>query len=394
MGTDFTAELKSLGHRVEVLTGFPNYPEGRLYEGHRLAPVKREVIGGTPVTRVVLYPSHDHSAWRRILNYATFASTATVLGIPTTRRPDVILAYHPPGTIGPTAVALSHFHGAPLVYHIQDLWPDSLASSRMFTSRLGLGVIGNMMKFVYGQSAAIIVISNGFKRTLVERGVPEKKVHVVHNWASDSIGCRASQRSGATPTKGTFDIVYAGNMGAAQGLASVLDAAAILESTAPAIRFVFIGEGLEKAALRQTAHKRRMRNVTFRAQMPPAAIGETLSAADALLVHLRDDALFHITIPSKVQAYLAAGRPILAGVLGDASRLIDRAGAGIACLPENPQSIAEAAVRLQQLDPSTRRQMGLAGRSYFERHLTMKAGVASIEDILVSAARSAAGGAR
>lgn len=386
MGVDFTTELQSRGHRVQVLTGFPNYPGGRLYEGYRLSPIRRELVGDTPVIRVALYPSHDRSAWKRILNYASFASSAATLGVVSTRRPDVILAYHPPGTIGLPAVALAQYHRSPFVYHILDMWPDALKATGMFTSRAGLGAVGTMMNLVYRRSAALVVSTHGFKRTLIERGVPERKVHTVYNWAPDEIAGGAPQTTHAAADTDTFDIIFAGNMGAAQGLAAVLDAAKLVESIAPDVRFIFVGAGVEKPALEQAAMKQRLSNVVFLPPVPRASVGDILLSSDALLVHLRDDDLFRITIPSKVQAYLAAGRPILGGVRGEAARLIRAARAGIVCLPDNPRSIAEAALRLRQFDPSTRRKMGLNGRSFFERHLSLKAGVTNIERVLVDAA--------
>ena len=133
-GLPFARELSRRGHAVEVLTGFPNYPGGKLYPGYRLRPWQREVLDGIPVHRVALYPSHDGSAVRRTANYASFALSAAVAGPFLVRKPDVVYVYHPPATVGLPALVFRALRGCPVVYDVQDLWPDSVASSRMVGS--------------------------------------------------------------------------------------------------------------------------------------------------------------------------------------------------------------------------------------------------------------------
>ncbi len=218
-GLSFAKKLADHGHQVEVLTGFPNYPGGRLYPGYSLRPWRVEVIDGIRINRVPLYPSHDKSGLRRIANYASFALSAATIGLCLVQRPDVIYCYHPPATVGLAAVALSTFKHCPFVYDIQDLWPDTVAASGMLRSRSALAVIDAWCRWIYSRADHITVLSPGFKRRLVERGVPDRKITVVYNW-SDESKIRRVNRDEALAISlgmaGRFNLTFAGTMGLVQ----------------------------------------------------------------------------------------------------------------------------------------------------------------------------------
>ena len=181
-GLEFAKALVQRGHDVEVLTGFPNYPGGRVYAGYRVAFRQREEMDGVPVTRVALYPSHDSSAAGRTANYLSFALTAASIGACSVTRPDVAWVYHPPATAAFPAMVLKTLRGVPFVLDVQDLWPDTLAATGMVSNRFALGVAGRFCAAAYRSAARIAVLSPGFKRLLVARGVPEWKIDVVYNW--------------------------------------------------------------------------------------------------------------------------------------------------------------------------------------------------------------------
>ncbi|MFA5276610.1 MAG: glycosyltransferase family 4 protein, partial [Candidatus Omnitrophota bacterium] len=184
-GLPFARELSMLGHEVQVLTGFPNYPGGRIYDGYKIKFFQREMLEGIPVFRVPLYPSHDNNPLRRIANYASFAFSAASLGIFGIKRPDVIHAYHPPATIGLPALFLHMAYHAPFVYDIQDLWPDTLAATGMVNNKLILRLVGKWCNLIYSQAAKIVVLSPGFKEELIKRGVSEHKIEVIYNWCEE-----------------------------------------------------------------------------------------------------------------------------------------------------------------------------------------------------------------
>ena len=384
-GMAFARALRERGHEVRVLTGFPNYPGGKLYPGYRVRPWQREQIDGIPLLRVPLYPSHGHSAAGRIANYASFALSAALASV-FVQRPDVVYAYHPPATIGLPAECMRLLRGVPFVYDIQDLWPDSVSASNMMNHQGALRILNRWCGFLYRRAARIVVLSPGFKATLAARGVPQEKIEVVYNWCDEqALGAMAGAPV-ALGTEEEFHIVFAGTLGVAQALDAVLEAARICAVTVPRARFVFIGAGVEAERIERAAAAMALPNVRFLPRQPMNTIGRYLAAADALLVHLKDDPLYRITIPSKTQAYLAAGKPILMGVKGDAAALILRSGAGVVCEPNHPASIARAVEQLAAAGAHRLAEMGEAGRAFYARELSLAAGVDRFERIFADAA--------
>ncbi len=380
-GLLFARELANRGHEVEVLTGFPNYPGGKLYPGYRIRPWVREHIDGVRVLRVALYPSHSNSGFQRALNYVSFALSAALIGTALIKQPDVVYVYHPPITVGFAGAVIGFLRKTPFVYDIQDLWPDTVASTGMMSNQKALGLLGKLCKFVYRRAAHITVLSRGFKEQLAGRGVPADKIEVIYNWC-DETGfkdkCGAITRLGAA---NHFSILFAGTMGRAQGLDSVMHAAQICRTTVPSAEFLFMGGGVDRARLEGMAEKMELDNVKFLPRQPMHAMGGILAGADALLVHLKDDPLFRITIPSKTQAYLAAGKPILMAVHGDAADLVRRACAGVVCEPGNPHSIAAAVKDLVDTSSEQLAQMGCDGRAFYDSELSLSIGVDKFERI-------------
>lgn len=375
-GLLFARALRDNGHEVDVITGFPNYPGGRLYQGYRMRFRRREEIDGVSVLRVPLYPSHDSSGVHRALNYVSFAISAVMIGLPLVRKPDVIYAYHPPLTVGLAAGVAGRLKRAPFVLDVQDLWPDTLASTGMVRSKAALRFVGGLCRWVYGRAAAIIVLSSGFRSALVARGVPQTKIDVIYNWA-DEAQLRLEHNEQIAKRMGAgerFNVVFAGTMGAAQDLGNVLEAAKLLETSDPQVQFVFVGSGIEAESLPRLADSMLVRNVLFFPRMPVAEVGQVLDAADVLLVHLADDPLFEITIPGKTQAYLSVGKPVLMVVRGDAAELVRASRGGITCEPGDPMALANSVRRFARFSPSQLEEMGRLGREFYQSELSLKEG--------------------
>jgi glycosyltransferase involved in cell wall biosynthesis len=383
-GLVFAKELVRRGHQVEVLTGFPNYPGGKLYPGYRVRLWQRECIDGIAVLRVPLYPSHGRSVLGRIANYMSFAFSAA-LGSAFVARPDLVYVYHPPATIGLAALAAKMFYRIPIVYDIQDLWPDSVATSGMMGNRRILQMLHRWCQLIYRKSERIVVLSPGFKATLMERGVAEEKIEVIYNWSDE----RALGASDGPPVvlgaPGEFTVLFAGTMGVAQALDTVLDAARLCMDAVPRARFVLIGGGIDRKRLERRAAELELTNLCFLPRQPGSEIGRYLSAADVLLVHLRKDPLYLITIPSKTQAYLAAGKPILMAVEGDAAALVQRSGAGFTCEPGSPERLAEAVAEMASFSAERLDEMGQAGRDFYLRELSLVEGVNRFERVFAAA---------
>lgn len=381
-GLLFARELVSRGHEVEVLTGFPNYPGGKIYPGYQIRPWVREKLDGIDVLRVALYPSHNNSGLQRIFNYASFAISAAVFGTALIRKPDVMYVYHPPITTGFAAAVIGFIRRTPYVYDIQDLWPDTVAASGMMSNAATLGLLGRLCKFVYRRASHITLLSPGFKEILARRGVPPEKIDVIYNWCDETTihpttpDLELASRLGLSDC---FKVMFAGTMGTAQALDSVLDAAALCRKTLPNVQFVFVGGGVDRNRLEKKAGDLGLSNVRFLPRQPMSAMGAILGLADVLLVHLKDHPLFSITIPSKTQAYMASGKPLLMAVRGDAAQLVAQSGGGLVCEPENPKSIADTIAHFAGMSPEERHSMGEAGKIFYDEQLSLKVGVTKFE---------------
>jgi len=377
-GLLFAQKLQELGHEVEVVTGFPNYLEGKIYAGYRQSWCQRETINGVRVARVPLYASHDSSAFKRLLNYFSFAASSCLYGIFMSRKADVIYVYHPPMTVGVSGALIGWFRRTPFVYDIQDLWPDTLKATGMIGNPRILKVAGVVCNWIYRRASHIVVLSPGFRTLLAKRGVPEKKMSVIYNWC-DEAGLQVPVDATADLSfmDGRFNVVFAGNMGKAQALESVVLAAKLVAVEDNCVQFVLVGGGVEVENLKALCASHGVGNLRFIPRMPMKEVGAVLARADALLVHLKDDSLFSITIPSKTQAYLAVGRPLVMAVRGDAADLVREANAGVVAVPENPDSLAQGVLRLARLPAHEREAMGRNAAQFYKDKLSLSVGVAA-----------------
>ena len=378
-GLPFAKALKDRGHDVEVLTGFPNYPGGKLYLGYSVRLWQRELTDGIRVNRVALYPSHDRSGLKRMANYLSFGACAALLGPLLVNKPDVIYVYNLV-TLGPAAYLLRFFYGCPIVYDIQDIWPDSVVNSGMMHGSFILKMMERGCGFLYSLATRIVVLSTGFKKKLASQGIPSDRITVIYNWCDEDAIGNAPSKS-LEDVNNRFKIVFAGTMGKVQALDAVLEAAELILNDYSGIQFIFVGGGVEVKHLKQKVSDKGLSNVTFLSQRPMAEIGSILQLADVLLVHLKDDPLFSITIPSKTQAYMAVGKPILIGVRGDAADLVREAKAGVCCQPENPRSIADAVIYLYEMPSDQLKTMGKNARDFYESRLSQRAGVDAFERV-------------
>jgi glycosyltransferase involved in cell wall biosynthesis len=382
-GLPLAKAFRDRGHEVEVLTGFPNYPGGQVYPGYRIRPWQSETVDGIAVKRVALYPSHDGSGWRRVLNYGSFATSTAVLGPLLVKRPDVVYVCNLV-TLVRTARWLRTLMGCPVVVDILDLWPDAVLHSNMLKSPLLLSLLSKWCFSEYARADRLVAVSPGTKRLLCERGIAQDRIDLIPNWCDEteiSVPPPDPELARQWGFEGRFNVVFAGTMGKGQALDAVLDAARRLADTCPEVLFTFIGGGIEVEHLRAAAAGAA--NVQFIPRQPASEIGAFLALADVLLVHLQAAPFYETVIPSKVQAYMYCGKPILAGMRGDATQLVQEAGAGMGCEPENPESIAAAVMALRDLPRDGLEAMGASGRRYYDEHLAMRVGVASLERALL-----------
>jgi glycosyltransferase involved in cell wall biosynthesis len=389
-------DLAARGHEVTAITGIPNYPIGRVYDGYRLRPWPQvEQMDGVRVVRVPLFPDRSRLAFKRAANYASFALSAAAFGPWMSGPADVMWVHHPPLTVALPAMAISKLRRIPIVYEIQDLWPETLAATGMVRSSRALAAVGWGAKQMYRWADRITVISPGFRANLIGKGVPEEKIEVMPNWADEDVyrpvppSPDLAARLGLS---GRFNILYAGNMGPAQDLDNVLNAAAMLRDL-PDLQFVLVGEGVDRDRLRERARREVLQNVLFLERIPAEEISGLAAISEAMLVHLGTDRLFEITIPSKTLSALACGRPILTVSRGDPANVVVDSGAGVACPPGNSGALAAAVRDLHAMAPGRRAVMAQAARTHFLANFTRARLVPRYERLLESLA-SAEGGKR
>ncbi|EQA14797.1 glycosyltransferase family 4 protein [Glaesserella parasuis] len=382
-GLAFAKELQKQGHQVQVLTGFPNYPGGKIYEGYQLKFFQKENIDGISILRVPLYPSHDNSSLRRIFNYISFALMAIIFGIFFTKKSDVIYTYHPPLTVGVVAIIIKFFRKIPVIYDIQDLWPDTLKATGMINNDKILSIINIVCHTVYKYVDHIVVLSPGFEKILIKRNVPSNKITVIYNWCNentlDAFSELKSQFKQLMENK--FNIVFAGNMGKAQALDSIIDVAKNLNESYPRIQFVMVGKGTETERLKERVINENIKNIIFIPQQPMSEVGAILQASDALLVHLKKDELFKITVPSKTQAYMSIGKPIIMAVEGDAADLVINSDCGKVAIPEDILSISKAIIDIYSLSKEEQARLAKNAKAFYAAKLSIQEGTKKFIDV-------------
>ena len=371
--------LAKRGYEVKVLTAYPQYPGGKLYPKYKMRPWMRETMDGISVLRVPIYPSHDTNPIRRIWTYISFMLAASTIGATLIGDADIIYLYEPPPTNGVASLILKHLRGAPIVHHIADMWPETVLSSGMlprhgFALRTANAIIGRFCRFLYRQAAVMSVLSPGFKRLLVDRGVPEDKIVISYNWADEELFHPMPRDDGLADElgfTGRFNFVYAGNIGPMQDLDNLVKAAAIVHIKDPRIQVVIIGTGPHERMVKALAEDVGAHNVRFIARRDYREMPRINALADVLLVHLKDLPFLAATIPSKTQVSLACGRPVLIAVRGDAADVVKAAKAGIAVAPGDPKELADAMLRFAGLPQEELDLMGRRGRDYYTRELSL-----------------------
>jgi glycosyltransferase involved in cell wall biosynthesis len=362
--------LVERGLHVEVLTGKPNYPQGVIYDGYRAWGCTTESRGGASVYRVPLVPRGQQNPVRLGLNYLSFVLSGMLFGPRLLRRtkPEVIFVYGvSPILQGIPAIFMGWLKGCPVVLWVQDLWPESLSATGYLKSKPALKLVEVIVRLIYRHVDLILVQSEPFLALVgnLAGGTPVKYhpnsgPKVVSNSTGDTAPVIPELDSG-------FSVLFAGNIGSAQSVEVIVEAADLLTAYED-IRFVVLGDGSRREWMLRQAQRRKLTNLHLPGRFPVHTMGRIMRKASALLVTLADRPIFAATVPSKVQAYLAAGRPIIACLRGEGARLVTAAGAGLAVPAEDGRALAEAVLELRAMSATERDKMGERGRDYFDEH--------------------------
>lgn len=354
------------GHSVTVVTEVPNHPAGVVRPEFRHSLWRRRTVDGVDVLHLWVAASPVKSRTRRLWFYGTYALGATLAGLALGGRHDVLYATSPPLTTGAAALAISRLRGLPLVFEVRDLWPESAVALGELTSAAAVRWATRLEEACYHRARRVVVVTRTIQDSLLARGLPADQVTLIPNGASTALhrfsadGRERVRRELGVETD--FLVVYAGLFGVAQGLDVVLEAARALANR-PDVRFLLIGEGPEKARLQERVRDLGLSQVRLLDERPCDQIHAVLSAADAVVVPLRDLPVFRGAVPSKIFDAWACRRPVLLSAQGEGADLVREVGGGLCIPPERPDALARAVLALRD-DPAGRGAMGERGHDY------------------------------
>lgn len=363
------------GHEVTILTGVPNYPSGEVFPEFRRSPASFDRFEGSPVVRVPM-SSRGTSRAQLVLNYVTFAISAAIIGAWRLRgrRFDVIFVYEPsPITVGVPGMVLRRLKGIPSCLWVLDLWPDTPHALGMLPHPALYRLTQWGVRRIYRSTDLLLVQSPGFVEPVRQLAPPGRRVEYFPSWADavfDSEEPVGASEVEARPE--SFTVLFAGNVGEAQDFPTILDAAAALAERSD-IRFLVVGDGRQLAWVRSEVERRQLNGTVFLlGRHPVERMPEFFAHADALLVSLRPDPVFSRTIPAKVQAYMASGKPIVALLDGEGADAVRRWSCGVVVTPGDARGLVDAVLKLADASVADRALMGSNGRaaadSEFNRH--------------------------
>ena len=363
---DVAFDLARRGYQVTVLTGLPNYPEGKIYDGYGLFNKRREVLNGVTVYRTFVIPRGKGGGLRLALNYFSWAVIASFWAffMSMFRRYDAVIVHETsPVTQGFPALVFKWLSGSPVYFWVLDLWPESLQAAGGVNNRYVLDFFTWITCLMYRNSEKILVSSRGFIRSIIDKGPFEEKLVYFPNWAEDVFSCSPMEDVPVLPDG--FKVLFAGNIGEAQDMDSVMNATALLKGKG--VYFIIVGDGRKKKWVEEYVEVNGLGDVVFLAgRHPLESMPSFFAQADVLFLSLKDDYIFSLTAPAKLQAYMASAKPVVAMIDGEAREIIREAGCGLSCASGDYVGFAECILRLKASSKDQLYAYGSRGRKYYE----------------------------
>ncbi|MFH1062526.1 MAG: glycosyltransferase family 4 protein [Candidatus Omnitrophota bacterium] len=384
---DLTAGLVEKGHEVTVLTGIPNYPTGSFFPGYGMFKNMRQEYQGARIIRVPLIPRGKSGKLSLVLNYFSFAFFASVMAPFVCRgKYDLIFVYQlSPVTVAIPALLLKKLKALPTILWVQDLWPESLSATGAVNSLLLLKLVGKLVHWIYHKSDLILAQSKAFIPYIKNFEVKPSKITYFPN-NTEAFYHPVEVEKDAPERKKIpqgFIVMFAGNIGAAQDFPTLISAAEKLKNY-PDIYWVILGDGRRRQWAEEEVQARNLsQKFIFLGRHAPENMPRYFALADVLLVTLKDEEIFKLTVPSKVQSYLACAKPIIASLAGEGARIIEEAGAGFSCKPEDPLSLAQLVLNVYNMPKDELYRMGIKARKYFEKYFERYKLLDQLNEIIV-----------
>lgn len=372
---DVAKLLVNNGIEVSVLTGYPNYPSGVLFEGYKkYAHAIETHPDGYLVYRVPLALRGKASSFRLVLNYLSFIINGIIFGsrLLAGVKFDLIFVYAPsPILQAIVGIYLKYSRKVPLITWVQDLWPDSIKFTGHIKNNAALSIISKIVSWIYDSNDLLLAQSKSFIKAIKDKSNSVEIIYFPTPGEHQTSVSLASNMPEFFLDPG-FNVVFAGNLGSVQSLPMILDAAEILMGH-PNIRIILVGSGSLSQWLASEVESRNLKNVLLAGRYPAEAMPAIYERASALLVSLNRDPVLNQTVPAKLQSYLAAGKPIIASLDGEGAHIVVQAKAGLVCATEDPVALANAVLRLSAMSHDQLEGLGAAGRRYFAQNFEPQA---------------------
>lgn len=367
---DMCMEWVKRGYKVTVLTGIPNYPQGKFYDGYGYTKKRKEFWNGMEIIRIPLIP-RGNNAIGMVCNYLSFAVSGLFWNVFTRIKADYVFMFEvSPMTQALVGVWYAKKHKIPCYLYVQDLWPENVEIVTGIHSKMVLGPIGKMVDYIYKRCDKIFATSESFVEEIIKRNVPKKKVEFWPQYAEDFYRPPSVE---SPKTSEEFVITFTGNIGAAQGLDILPRVAQLLKKQNSNVKFKIVGDGRYKDEFVNDIKKRNVSEMfELMGRKPAEEIPTILANSDAAFLSFMDNPLFEKTIPAKLQSYMACGMPIIASATGESKRIIEEAECGVCCPIGNATLLVEAIESFIRIDETERKKMGQHAREYCERNFNKK----------------------
>lgn len=383
---DIAFTMASKGHDVTVLTAIPDYPEGHFPEGYGFFKKRRETINGVKVIRMPLIARGKGGGIRLILNYLSllFSSLFYALWLAFTQKYDKVFVHHTsPIMIGVPAIIVKRIQKIPLYFWNLDLWPESLTAAGGINNKTILKWVNKLVIFTYNNSDKILMSSMGFKTSILEKGDFADKLIYFPNWAESIFEAQKDDYEIPTLPEG-FKIMYAGNVGEAQNLEKLMEVALKLKNELE-IKWIIVGDGRKLNWVKNFVSEHQLQEtVFFLGRFPFESMSSFYKEADAMLLSLKDTEIFRVTVPARLQSYIACSKPVLGMINGEAANIIHESNCGYTSNANDVDEFVNQILKMSQLSSEELKTLGANARLYYDKHFLRAHKLSELEELLIS----------